>query len=88
MTISGVALVIVPFASPKDSVYQFMALGLVLLGVPVYFVAIRGFCKPKILTKLNGKLMYCSQQVNHIFLSCVNAFTNYTVEHTVALLLN
>jgi len=63
MTISGVALVFVPFTSPSDSLYQFVALGIVFLGVPVYFVTIRGILKPKIFTKLNGK--FCT-------IECVN----------------
>jgi len=63
MTVSGMALILVPFTSPSDSLYQFMALGIVFLGVPIYFVTIRGILKPKIFTKLNGKL--CSNK-------CVN----------------
>jgi len=63
MTFSGIALVLVPFTSPADSLYQFMALGIVFLGVPVYFVTIRGILKPKILTKLNGKLYVSTYKI-------------------------
>ena len=54
MSICGVVLVILPLTDPADSLYELMALGIVLLGVPVYFVAIQGYWKPPILTKING----------------------------------
>lgn len=54
MSICGVVLVILPLTDPADSLYELLALGIVLLGVPVYFVAIQGYGKPHILTKING----------------------------------
>ncbi|XP_065915999.1 b(0,+)-type amino acid transporter 1-like isoform X2 [Dysidea avara] len=56
MSICGVVLVILPLTDPADSLYELMALGIVLLGVPVYFVAIQGYWKPPILTKINDQL--------------------------------
>ena len=54
MSICGVVLVILPLTDLADSLYELLALGIVLLGVPVYFVAIQGYGKPHILTKING----------------------------------
>jgi len=54
MSVCGVILVILPLTDPADSLYELMALGIVLLGVPVYFVAIQGYGKPSFLTQANG----------------------------------
>ena len=54
MTVIGVILVILPFSNPKESLYEFLAIGIVLLGIPVYFVAVRGWYRPAMLTTING----------------------------------
>lgn len=54
MTVIGIMLVLLPFTNPKESLYEFLAIGLVLLGIPVYFVAVRGWYRPPILTRING----------------------------------
>ena len=55
MTIIGAMLVLLPFTDPKDCFYEFIAIVMVLLGIPVYFVAVRGWHRPALLTKLNGQ---------------------------------
>ena len=54
MTIIGLMLVLLPFSNPKESFYEFIAIGMVMLGIPVYFVAVRGWYRPSILTTING----------------------------------
>ena len=54
MSVCGMILVVLPLTDPADSLYELIALGIVLLGVPVYFVAIQGYGKPPYLTKFNG----------------------------------
>lgn len=54
MTVVGMMLVLLPFTNPKEAFSEFAAICLVLLGIPVYFVAIRGWCRPAILTTING----------------------------------
>ena len=47
-------LVILPFSDPQEAFYEFLAMGIVLLGIPVYFVAVHGLYRPAILTTING----------------------------------
>lgn len=54
MSVIGVMLVILPFSDYRESFYEFLAMGIVLLGIPVYFVAVRGWYRPAILTTING----------------------------------
>lgn len=55
MTVIGVMLVVLPFSNPQESFYEFVAIVIVLLGIPVYFVLVRGWYRPPILTTINGK---------------------------------
>lgn len=54
MTVIGTILVLLPFSNPKESFYEFAAIGIVLLGIPVYFVAVHGWYRPPVLTTING----------------------------------
>lgn len=54
MTVLGVLLVLLPFTKPKEAFYEFVAICVVLLGIPVYFVAVLGWHRPTVLTKING----------------------------------
>lgn len=55
MTVIGAVLVLLPFSNPQESFYEFIAIGMVLLGIPVYFILVRGWYRPPILTTINGK---------------------------------
>ena len=66
MTVVGVMLVLLPFTKPKESFYEFIAVVIILSGIPVYFVAVRGWYRPPVLTRINGQ--YTAMYM-HMYLS-------------------
>lgn len=54
MTVVGIMLVVLPFTNPKEALYEFAAMMIVLLGIPVYFVAVQGWYRPAVLSTING----------------------------------
>ena len=66
MTVIGVMLVLLPFTKPKESFYEFIAVVIILSGIPVYFVAVRGWYRPPVLTRINGQ--YTAMYM-HMYLS-------------------
>jgi len=54
MTVVGVMLVLLPFTNLEESFYEFIAVVMILCGIPVYFVVVRGWYRPPVLTRING----------------------------------